>query len=244
VDGELRVRGGSLATRVLQGGRELTRDEDGFFPTGDLATLRGSLTFINGRRDDLIVGPDGENLNPTLLEKQLSGFGEEALCLLPDKEGALLLVSVSPLLDGEGIAALGTAAEGALERAGLSRAVRRLFFTVEPLLREGEIKLNRRRLAKALADGTLSTFRPEEGAGVADKLGDALEEKVAALFARALEREEKIPPTSHFFRDLGGTSLEYFALLSLVKEEFGATLPDGEMPATVRDFCRLIHNSQ
>lgn len=244
VDGELRVRGGSLATRVLQGGRELERDEDGFFPTGDLATLRGSLTFINGRRDDLIVGPDGENLNPTLLEKQLSGFGEEGLCLLPAEGGAQLLVSVSPLLDGEGIAALGTAAERALERAGLSRAVRRLFFTVEPLLREGEIKLNRRRLAKALADGTLSTFRPEEGERVADKLGGALEEKVAALFARALEREEKIPPFAHFFRDLGGTSLEYFALLSLVKEEFGATLPDGEMPATVRDFCHLIHNSQ
>jgi acyl carrier protein len=59
-----------------------------------------------------------------------------------------------------------------------------------------------------------------------------------------LEREGQIPPAAHFFRDLGGSSLEYFALLSLVKEEFGATLPDGEMPATVRDFCRLIQSIQ
>ena len=240
-EGELLVRSGSLASRILQDGKELPRGEDGWFPTGDLVALKGGRAHILGRRDDLIVGPDGENLNPTLLENRLRGEGEEDLCLLRKEGGeATLLVSVSPLLGKEELLALEARFARALEETELSRAVPHLLFTAKPLLETGEIKLNRRRLARQVADGTLSTFRPEEGAAVAEEFADALEARLGALFARALEREGEISPTAHFFRDLGGTSLEYFALLSLVGEEFGARLSDGAMPATVRDFRNLI----
>lgn len=240
-EGELLVRGGSLASRILFDGKERKREENGWFPTGDLASLKNGRAHILGRQDDLIVGPDGENLNPTLLEAALRGQGEEALCLLRGEDGAVtLLVSVPPFLDGTGILTLGKRFSRALEREGLSRAVSRLLFTAEPLLEKGEIKLNRRRLARDMASGALSTFRPEEGDLVAEEFETALEARLSALFARALEREEKISPNAHFFRDLGGTSLEYFSLLSLVGEEFGARLSEGAMPATVREFCILI----
>ena len=240
--GELLVRGDSLATRILQNGAEIRRDPDGWFHTGDLAAFSKGLTLIEGRRDDLIVGPDGENLNPTLLEKRLSGLGEDRT-LLRAEEGVTLLLSVSPFLDGEGLSALADRVARTLDSEGLTGAVHRVLFTAEPLLREGEIKKNRRRLAREVLEGTLPTFSPEDGQNAAEQMSDTLEVRLGELFAKALERDCDVLPTAHFFRDLGGTSLEYFTLLSLVKEEFGVRLPEGEMPATVRDFRNLIRNT-
>ena len=50
--------------------------------------------------------------------------------------------------------------------------------------------------------------------------------EIRALFAQALsKKEEEILPSYNFFLDLGGTSLDYFALLSALKDRFGMEFP-------------------
>ena len=70
-----------------------------------------------------------------------------------------------------------------------------------------------------------------------------LECEVCECFATALEkRVEDISPTATFFLDLGGSSLDYFMLLNLLKSKFDISLPSNEDERlyTVRDFCDFI----
>ena len=70
-------------------------------------------------------------------------------------------------------------------------------------------------------------------------------DEVIECFASALERSpEEISPNANFFLDLGGSSLDYFTLLGLLKDKYGISLPsdDKEKLFTVRDFCEFIKN--
>ena len=70
-----------------------------------------------------------------------------------------------------------------------------------------------------------------------------LEADVRSCFATALEKQvDDISPDASFFLDLGGSSLDYFMLLNLLKSKYGIALPssDEEKLYTVRDFCNFI----
>ncbi|TDI78004.1 MAG: hypothetical protein E2O84_00115, partial [Bacteroidetes bacterium] len=72
VDGnELLLRGPSLFLGYLENGHLVdTRNEDGFFATGDQASLTDSALIINGRVDFMFIS-GGENIHPSAIELQL-----------------------------------------------------------------------------------------------------------------------------------------------------------------------------
>ena len=130
-----------------------------------------------------------------------------------------------------------------LARAKLERSVTRILFTHEALLADGEIKLSRRRIAHAVSDGTLKTFDPTKIESHLVELMEGLEAEIRECFAEALERSpEGIGQDDNFFRELGGTSLDYFALLSIIKSRFGfdITYGDGANLATVKEFSDYL----
>ena len=75
------------------------------------------------------------------------------------------------------------------------------------------------------------------------ELSDGIEAEIAACFAEALSRDvSEIGAESDFFRDLEGTSLDYFTLLSLVKNRLGIdAIGTGETKlSTVRAFADFV----
>ena len=112
-----------------------------------------------------------------------------------------------------------------------------------PLLAGGEIKLSRKRLTRALQSGELPTF---DASGIDRRVEETLsglETAVRECFAAALDRPAAdIPPNAHFFNELGGTSLEYFALQGEIKARLGLeiTFTEGNTLFTVRDFTSYI----
>ena len=231
--GELFLRGETTAQRVFTSAGELEKP-DGWLKTDDLAELKKGRLYLAGRKDDLVIGPDGENLNPTLIEASLSLPKNEGFALV---SGPTLLIQLSPFADEATCAALRDAAQKDLSRLGLLGKVG-LYLTVSPLLLPDDFKISRKRLAKRLARGELRPAGREAAQESRSELTDAL----IRLFAQALDREpEGISPQANFFFDLNGSSLDYFSLLSSLQDAYGFTLPDGqEAPATVEDFCLLL----
>ncbi|MBR5739386.1 MAG: AMP-binding protein, partial [Lachnospiraceae bacterium] len=225
-DGLLYVRGQSLAAYVLSDGRKLESGE--WFSTGDLAAERNGSYFIEGRNDDLIVDASGENLNPNLIEPKLLVPGVRGSVLSPVREGGtvtpVLVAEVAPFLSDEKLKTIDGALRVRLEEVKVRGAVRRIVYTDEPLIRGEEFKLNRKRIAKELEEGTF-TERSLSGNALPEGEEDRLLQTLRVLFAEALQKTpEEIGCTADFFTELGGSSLDYLLLLSKVRETFGIAL--------------------
>lgn len=245
-DGELLVKSKTRAARIVQGDTVTETDFDEWFATGDLAEEQGGRYFIKGRRDDLLIGPDGENINPVLAEAGITVKGVEQVCLFKAATGEItLLASLRGGYSAEGLRAIHDELTGALAAVKLERAVGRVLMTYEPLLRGGEIKLSRSRIARAVASGEMAAF---DAVGIDRRVEErlsGLEAEVRECFAAALDRPAcEIPADAHFFNQLGGTSLEYFALQSEIKTRFGIEdlYAEGASLFTVQDFTAYIRN--
>ena len=241
--GELLVSGKAIAKTILEHGKETKTD--GFYPTRDLAEEIGGRYRILGRLDDLIILSDGENLNPNRIEPQLLLPGMNGCCLINAKGSVsaapVLLVSVDRYLSAERIAALDQAIREKLAALSLSASVAKIVYTSEPLLLPDEIKLNRRRLSAQYAQGKLAllTRSPDR----IDAHSDELYEKIRAFFSLALSKDRgDIGGSFDFFLDGGGTSLDYFAMITAMQEEFSLDFPvkSGKSLQTIDEFYEYI----
>ena len=222
------------------------RRRDGWFNTHDLAVCEDGRYRITGRRDDLIVSGDGENLNPNLLEPLLTPEGSGGVCVIGAEEGEgtvpVLLVFVSRFITRGKLLEVGQNVRDLIDRAGAAGRIRRVAFIAGPIMKDAEFKLNRRRLADEYARGELSVVTPES---ISDGDGtDALTSEIVSFFAVATGKEDgEISPDSDFFLDLNGTSLDYFAMISSLREKFDVPFPSEggsglKTPRGIAEFIR------
>lgn len=243
--GMLWVRGKSLASAIHLDGVRTEREEADWFCTQDLARLENGRLFILGRADDLIVCRNGENLNPDQIEGRISLSNHRPICLLSRKGGngeePVLVIELSAYANAETAAAIQKEAQDALKALHLDGAVRRIVLTKTPLLGEQEFKVSRARGRRALESGAIEPYTFDHAAE-ADEDPDLLR-RVTKQFAEALRiPAASVTPDAHFFYDLGGTSLDYFSMISAIQNEFQIGFPTaaGQSLSTVREFCRFI----
>ena len=241
-DGELLVRGKVIAKWVLTDGERTERGD--WFHTRDLAVCEEDHYRLLGRKDDLIVGSGGENLNPNLLEPLLQPVGSGPVCLIGSKKGGktvpVLLVPVDRYASAEELKTLREDAAAKIEAAGLQGEITKLALVPGPLLLPEEFKLNRLRLTRAWDSGELREIDPAACRG--PLTDDELIQQITACFAKALYAQpEEIGPDEDFFLDLGGTSLDYFALREELREALGMTFPmESAELHTVRQFADCL----
>lgn len=244
--GELLVRGKNTASRITSGALVSVVDHAAWFATGDLAEYRNGRYYIKGRRDDLLIGPDGENINPILVESFIRVTGVERICLYNDRDSrTVLLASVQGCYSATALQRIRAELIDALTALKLERAVTRILFTDKPLLRDGEIKLSRSRIARAAENGELAVFGPDEIERRTAELLTELENSVRECFAAALGRPaEEIGLEQHFFSELGGTSLDYFTLQGEIKDRLSADIDYTQCKElfTVRDFTAYVQS--
>ena len=234
-NGELLVQGKSTASYIYTDGKR--EDLTGkWFATRDKATEQNGRYFIHGRADDIIIGADGENLNPEWIEKQMRIDGSENHALVMRDGVATLLIQIKKFTSIAKREELRTIAQKELAKLNLSSAVQTVRFTQVPLLGENDFKRNARRLQSiALIDEELAPTKAEES--------DSITAKVRERFAKVLGvATERIGDDAHFFFDLKGSSLDYFALLSDLQAEFLVDCPKqgNECLYTVSQFAGYI----
>ena len=239
-DGELSVRGGAVSAYVVTGGEKTVYD-GGWFDTCDLARKEKGRYYVLGRKDDLVVSSSGENLNPNLIERKFDVEGVRDVCLTTDGNGVpVLVVSVNKYVAEKTAADIYDRLRSKTAELGLTSQIGKIFMTGESLIGDGEFKLNRRRIAEDLARGGITELCPvREGLGEESPLAD----KVRQIFADALGKEpSEVGYKTNFFLDEGGTSFDYFAMVSSLRDEFDVPFPsdaNGGMN-TVESVCKYV----
>ena len=236
-DGILQVKGSSTARRIRTDGVWKERGED-WFSTGDLAEERNGRVHLLGRSDDLVIGADGENLNPEQIEPRLClpGCREVALIGGGDLQ-ATLLVSAPGWLSHE-------QAEDLKRRIAEAAAPvpLRIVLTADPLTEPGDFKLSRAKLKERFRRGEIQPLAPRDDSGDAD---DPVLGRVRALMAVSLGRPEAdVPAAADYFSDLGGSSLDYYAFAAALEEELGTSLPrEGGLLRTAEAVAQYVREA-
>ena len=123
----------------------------------------------------------------------------------------------------------------------MGSSIKKIVYTSDPLLHDNEIKLNRRRLSRDYAHGNLNLIDFSKGRD--DTRFDVLSDKICEFFSLALSREKnEIVGTFDFFLDGGGSSLDYFAMITAMQEEFSLDFPvnAGKSLQTPDEFYEYI----
>lgn len=247
-DGSLLVRGASIAKYVIEDGKKQTITD--WYDTRDLAECVDGHYRILGRRDDLVIAESGENLNPCMVEPMLTRDDLYQLCLIGTKQNGetlpTLLVWAGTHVTAEKYEAVRSELAARLQKNGLSTAIRKIVFVKSPLIEEGEIKINRTRLARQYAEGSLKLLNTEKLTS-AESLENELADYVRALFAAAFERPmEEIGADTDFFLDGGGSSLDYFAMITKIQEDYDVSFPSTQEKTltTVRELYQFIEDAR
>ena len=227
-DGILQVRGSSLCRKKLLNGQPVVMD--GWFDTGDRMECADGHYYILGRRSDTVIGENGENINPDTVEKAFVCDGATQFCVLglPGENGQelALIAQIESYTTRQRADRIKQELYRINDTFPVTMAVKRFYFTYDPIAPPTAIKVSRAQLLKRIEDGQVNLipfgdFQPEQSAGGGRS---PLLQQVCAIIARVLEVEESaITEDTHIFYDLGATSIQYFSILSALAEHFSVT---------------------
>lgn len=240
---ELCIRGSSLCRFYYDGGEKIEIG-DSWFNSKDLAEERNGRYYLLGRTDDLIVSASGENLNPNLFEEKLICEHVKQVCLIEttqnDVVAPVLLVEVNRYLSSKTLSTILADIKNKLQVLGLVSEIRKIVFVGEPLIKGNEFKLNRKRLSKEYIQGSLVVLEPNDNREQVSL--DDFEQKIADCFYKALDKE--IGKDDDFFIDAGGTSMEYFTMVSYIQTEFDVIIPlsNDKKMTTINSFCLYLRD--
>lgn len=243
-DSKLFVRGKSLCKSIIINGEESDRGD--WFDTGDIMrTDKRGCYYISGRISDIVFGDDGENLNPDFSEDafvlpealNLSVLGNE------DNSRLMLVVQLPSDMTYEERQKMFTSIIACNDKLSHTYQVREFKYTYEPIMDELSIKVSRAYLKKAIAEGRVILRDFSEKDNTKAQVNSDVRNILRELFAKVLNKDiGEITDTGHFMNDLGGSSLDYFTLVSEIDRRFGITLGfDNEhFGYSIIDFEKII----
>lgn len=232
--GTLLLRGGTLCSAFVDKEGEHRRNKDEFFDTGDMCTVdsKGRWVLL-GRQDDVIIGESGENISPDMIEQQLDIKCSGTVCVLGlDVKGSVRPVLVLGIRKGTSSYELAKTSEKiytAIEALPMTMKIAKVLYTADEIP-ENLGKVKRASLKKLIESGQIATAELERVQ--ADSLAEVYNESVAQViegvrecFAQVLSKDlSEIEDTAHFIYDLGGESMSYFTLFSLINSTYGTEL--------------------
>lgn len=227
-EGQLEVKGSSISKMVMIDGVVQERGE--WFKTQDVVEKEGEYYFVKGRAKDIIIGDNGENINPDLTEKLFNiPYAKNYACVgLKRNEGEVLtlVVQIPEGLETEQATEIYKSVMATNDGLPNPMRVRKFYFTTDAIMASTAIKVSRPYLLKGIDDGTIKITQMSEYVPQQSKFEMKYDEeilsKVTDIVSSTLELDSKdIDPKSNIIIDLGATSLQYFEILSKITDEFG-----------------------
>jgi long-chain acyl-CoA synthetase len=243
-DGEIIARGDNVMKGYFNKPEATAEviDSDGWFHTGDLGEFKDDYLYIVGRKKEMIVLPNGKNINPADIEIQIMKTTNLIKEIAVTEHKNHLVAIVYPDLE-------------VVEKEGIKNISEKIKWNViDPYNVEApnyrkilDIKIVNEELPKTKL-GKLRRF----------KLKDLLEEKKRTVkkVEEPIFEEYKIlkefistlkgttpNPMDHFELDLGMDSLDFVELLSFIGNNFNVTLLEDELSKypTLFDLSKFLH---
>ena len=132
--GELAVNGRSMHASTLSDGKEVFRNKDEYFRSGDLAEIRNGRLYFKGRCKSVIISDSGENIYPEELDTHFSFLDElvEQYSTVGYEDEPALFISSKNAAEFENTAAFERIIDADL-RLPLGKRITRIFVTDKPM---------------------------------------------------------------------------------------------------------------
>ena len=213
---ELLVSANSMSKYLIVENKKI--DDVQGYNTHDLLKEENGRYYFSSREDDLIVSITGENLNPYIIEEALKGDKIDNVCLINGRDGnlPLVLIEVNKYLSNEQVEEILTQVKERIVENNLQSQLGKVEVIKGSLMSGDEFKLNRKRIEKDYYDKKLNVYVKDSKE---IDLDDEITKVIKDIFKKALKKNE-IDVEGDFFLDLGGTSLEFFSVVSDTFNEF------------------------
>lgn len=250
-DGELLIRGTSTCSKIIyKDGTEKIINKDEWYHTGDhFKKDRKGYYYATGRKDDVFVGANGEKINPDEIEENVLLTSVLKYCFTTYNGELALILQVSKqnyLVKAELISNEVKSCLALLKEKGYQ--IDRVYYTFDDIANENAIKVSRKLLERMLNNGEvkLEDFSNFSSL-ISDKkedLNNEITNRLKKVFAEVLgQNASEIADDSDFFLDLGGTSLDYMALLMKIEQEFEVAISfDKKSFSTIKEFYNYLVN--
>ena len=231
----------TLRTRVE--GKGLTLSDKGVILTEKLADKLGVSVG-----DEVVIGENGENINPDSVEKLFTFSSATVFSVLglgdKDTEELSLIVQISPFAGDSTIAKTRDEAYAVNDTLPTATRIKRFFFTTDELCPPTAVKVSRAQLKAKIQKGevALTPFNEMKSA-TEGGVDSPLMKKVVSIIAEVLLIPcENITPDSHIFHDLDATSIQYITIVTKLSESFTLSdyNKDDKYCYTPREICEYI----
>lgn len=235
-DGEMLARGPNI-TPGYWNNPEATRNafEDGWYKTGDLGTVdEHGWVFFKGRKKDLIVLANGQNVFPEDIENAIQrqpGVRDVAVVGLPQDGGQVEVHAALLLLEGADAGAVVRGANGQL--ASHQQVRGHTVWPYDDFPRTHTLKVKKHEVVDALkhagAGGRLAAL----AAAAAEPAPAAESTSALVRLMRTLypDKHLDLQPEATLGGDLNLDSLARVELLSAIEQELGAYVDDSAVAA-------------
>ena len=258
--GELQVKSAITHEYEIVGGKKVPTPltEDGFFRTGDIATVdaHGNF-FIKGRLKDTIILANGENVFPDEIEYYFKDVANlnNVVCLGATRPGSTeekitLVCEVNDTVTEEQIEKIFADIKAINDTLPSEKKVQDNLNDKRPLPMSSSMKVKRFVLKEMIESGSsdfLGVDVPEKPTVSFEGYDPALVEKtmkkVVKCFSKVLMLPEfKIAPDAVWTTDLGGDSMSYIEMCQLLDKEFKIHIPEEQygILANANDFTKMV----
>jgi len=221
-DGTLIVSGNSICKRIIT-----LKDEESDFrsvKTNDLIKTVNNQLFIVGRKSDLYIGENGENISPDMIENELKVKNANRFCVL-ELDGRLSIVlEYNEKMPGAIIANEVEHIKKALSNITYGHLVNDIFVARQPIANPNAIKVSRALLRRRVGEGEVvlidSKNLNDGDKAQYDGEDDDTMLSIKQAFINAANADTEVQSASDFFIDLGGTSLDYLMLIGELESLF------------------------
>ncbi|MCR4879395.1 MAG: AMP-binding protein [Bacilli bacterium] len=215
---ELLVKGKTLAKYIISNHQKVIL-EDEFFNTHDLMEYKNGRYYFLARSDDLIVGINGENLNPNIIEERIRLIDTPNLALVANKDNSeiVLLVEFNKYLSKDKLLDLDNRLKENIKKNKYASLISKIVYIKDKFINGDEFKINRKKLADDYFASHLSSIDLDNNEEVIIK--DEIIDKLISLLKEETDIKE-IDPAKNLFLDYGLSSLDYYALANKIYDEF------------------------
>ena len=251
-DGTLRVKSESTCKGILVDGVYQPSQE--WFDTLDLAHVDESgRYYIDGRKTDLIINENGENVNPDAIEQKFDfssfslircfsvlGLGEQ------NKEKITLLLEIDKEADKDHLSAIEEYVNSVNDTLPIGFKIMQIYRVDQPLKEEQAIKVSRAQLRKKIEANAVGLY-PLTALLSGEEMDEEGVSAILEIFSSVLHLpSDQIKGSSHFLYDLGGSSLDYYSILDEISSRYGIAIEfDATNPlATPNDFARYLREKK
>ena len=250
-DGELLIKGSSTCSKIIyKDGREEIINKDEWYHTGDhFKKDKKGYYYATGRKDDVFVGADGEKINPDEIEEKVLLTSVLRYCFTTYNNELVLILQVSKqnyMVKAEQIINEVKSCLDRLKKDGYQ--INRVYYTFDDIANDNAIKVSRKLLERMFNNNEVKLEDFSNFSSViSDKredLNNEISNRLKKVFAEVLGRDIKeINDDSDFFLDLGGTSLDYMALLLKIEQEFEIAISfEKKSFSTIKEFYNYLVN--